>query len=167
MMTAVEVIRIMDALRNARIPAWLDGGWGIDALLGEQTREHDDLDLVVGLDTVDAALEALRPYGYSMGLDERPTRLVLEASIHRRIDLHTIIFDSEGGGVQHLQDGRSYRYPPQGFAAIGQVSGRRLSCLTPEVQLECHMGYEPTDTDRRDVGFLVERFVLRLPKTYR
>jgi lincosamide nucleotidyltransferase A/C/D/E len=102
MMTAAEVIRVMDALRNARIPGWLDGGWGIDALLGEQTREHDDLDLVVGLNTVDAALEALRPYGYSMGLDERPTRLVLQASIHRRIDLHTVIFDSEGGGVHSI-----------------------------------------------------------------
>src|SRR5919201_6639891 len=26
---------------------WLDRGWGLDALLGEQTRPHDDLDLAI------------------------------------------------------------------------------------------------------------------------
>lgn len=26
---------------------WLDGGWGVDALLGRQTRPHDDMDIVI------------------------------------------------------------------------------------------------------------------------
>jgi lincosamide nucleotidyltransferase A/C/D/E len=167
MMEVEELVRIMEALAESRIPAWLDGGWGVDALVGRQTRPHEDLDLVVALEAVDAVLKALQPFGYAMGLDERPTRLVLEAWSERRIDLHTVVFDSEGGGVQHLQDGRSYRYPPQGFAGVGVVDGRRLPCLTPEVQIECHMGYEPTDTDKRDVGLLAERFGLPLPKAYR
>jgi hypothetical protein len=41
----------------------VDLGWGIDELLGEQTRQREDLDLVVTsaeLDRVRAALERVR-----------------------------------------------------------------------------------------------------------
>ena len=37
--------RVLDVIRHFQatgIPAWLDGGWAVDALLGEQTRNHDD-----------------------------------------------------------------------------------------------------------------------------
>jgi hypothetical protein len=33
--------------RGERGYIWLDGGWGVDALVGEQTREHEDLNLIV------------------------------------------------------------------------------------------------------------------------
>ena len=29
------------------IEIWLDGGWGVDALLGKETRQHNDIDLFV------------------------------------------------------------------------------------------------------------------------
>jgi hypothetical protein len=31
------VTELLDRLRQAEVLAWLDGGWGVDALLGEQT----------------------------------------------------------------------------------------------------------------------------------
>jgi len=42
----VELLRLLD---KAAIPAWLDGGWGVDALLNTQTRPHKDLDLILSL----------------------------------------------------------------------------------------------------------------------
>lgn len=39
-----NVINLYQRLLDAGIPIWLDGGWGVDALLEEQTRIHDDLD---------------------------------------------------------------------------------------------------------------------------
>lgn len=166
MITADDVLAVMDRLARAGVPAWLDGGWGVDALLERQTREHTDLDLVVELAQADIASEALAELGYVATTDERPTRLELTAADGRQIDLHTVVFDDEGGGIQHLQNGRSYRYPQQGFTATGRVAGRPIPCLTPEVQLECHTGYEPTDVDRQDVSLLVERFGLRKPSGY-
>ena len=166
-MPAAEVLAVLDALSAAGLDAWVDGGWGVDALLGEQTREHRDLDLVVALDEVDAVQQALAPLAYALTEDERPTRAVLAAPDGRQIDLHTVVFDAEGGGVQQLPGGRSYRYPPDGFAGEGMINGRRVRCLTPEVQLECHLGYEPAETDRRDVKLLAERFGLALPSAYR
>src|SRR2546422_5781430 len=47
MMVASDVVEVLDRLDGAGIEASLDGGWGVDALLGEQTRPHDDLDLIV------------------------------------------------------------------------------------------------------------------------
>ena len=66
MMLADDVALVVTALAEAGVAAWLDGGWGVDALLGEQTREHDDLDLVMALADAAAALEALASVGYSV-----------------------------------------------------------------------------------------------------
>ena len=53
----VEVVR--SVLAEDGVSVVLDGGWGIDALLGAQHRDHDDLDLVVGVEHLDAAVGSL------------------------------------------------------------------------------------------------------------
>jgi lincosamide nucleotidyltransferase A/C/D/E len=47
-----EVLRILDALTARDLKVWLDGGWGVDALLGTQTRDHEDVDLIVELEAI-------------------------------------------------------------------------------------------------------------------
>jgi lincosamide nucleotidyltransferase A/C/D/E len=37
-MEAPEVVALIDQLEQAGVAAWLDGGWGVDALLRRQTR---------------------------------------------------------------------------------------------------------------------------------
>ena len=59
------VLELLDILDNLGIAVWLDGGWGVDALLGEQTRQHDDLDLLVGFDDVSHLEKALGTAGYA------------------------------------------------------------------------------------------------------
>lgn len=46
-MHSKDVVELYKTLNELGIEIWLDGGWGVDALLGEQTRSHDDLDLVI------------------------------------------------------------------------------------------------------------------------
>lgn len=75
-------------------------------------------------------------------------------------------FDGEGGGLQQLQDGRTYRYPPEGFGGQGMVAGMPLPCLTAEVQVECHLGYEPDETDSHDMRLLADRLGIDLPRPY-
>jgi lincosamide nucleotidyltransferase A/C/D/E len=38
-LTASDVLEILAWLEAAEVEIWLDGGWGHDALLGEQTRQ--------------------------------------------------------------------------------------------------------------------------------
>jgi len=42
-MTRQDVVEILGWLDGGDVAVWLDGGWGVDALVGEQTRDHDDL----------------------------------------------------------------------------------------------------------------------------
>ena len=54
---------------------WVHGGWGIDALLGEQTRAHDDLDVIIRADDVKALIRVTRELGFAMMTDELPKSL--------------------------------------------------------------------------------------------
>lgn len=46
-MSAADVVGFVKLLREYGIEPCLDGGWGVDALLGRQTRLHADLDIAV------------------------------------------------------------------------------------------------------------------------
>ncbi len=46
-MESSHVIEIYKLFISNNIDVWLDGGWGVDALLGKQTRKHGDVDIVV------------------------------------------------------------------------------------------------------------------------
>jgi lincosamide nucleotidyltransferase A/C/D/E len=166
MMRARDVLQVVDRLDAAGVRAWLDGGWGVDALVGDQTREHDDLDLVVALTDATAAQAALAAVGFALAEDERPTRFVVRDAADRRVDFHTIEFDETGDGVQRLQDGRSWRYPREGFSGSGRIGGRVVRCLTAEAQVLCHLGYDPDDTDRHDMALLAERCGVAPPAPY-
>jgi lincosamide nucleotidyltransferase A/C/D/E len=61
-MNASDVVEVIAWLEQHGIEVWLNGGWGIDALLDHQTREHDDLDITISATdrtAYNAAMEAL------------------------------------------------------------------------------------------------------------
>jgi lincosamide nucleotidyltransferase A/C/D/E len=168
MMTDKDVTEVVGRLERAGLNYWLDGGWGVDALLSEQTRAHRDLDMAVELPSIDRVLAALDSLGFAISLDDRPTRLVVVDARDRRIDLHPITLDAEGNGVQAGAgpNGGDAIYPAAGLAGEGTIAGRRVFCLTPELQLMHHRGYEPKEDDHHDVRLLCERFGLPLPRGY-
>lgn len=163
-MTAERVLKLLAVLRSSGIQATLDGGWGVDALLGHETRPHEDLDLVVALSDAPRIQEALRPLGFTLHEDHLPVRFVLRSN-GEQLDFHTVTFDSEGGGVQPQPDGGSFRYPPEGFV-LGRVRGEAVPCISASVQVLCHLGYEPTPKDVHDVLRLCRTFGLPIPKAY-
>jgi lincosamide nucleotidyltransferase A/C/D/E len=167
-MTGTEVIRIVDCLERASIPIWLDGGWGVDALVGRQTRSHSDLDSVVELDRADEIIAELDSLGFRITLDDRPTRFVLADDTGRHIDFHPIVFDNAGNGTQigAGANGGDAVYPAAGLLGRGVVGGRDVACLTPELLLRHHTGYRPQDKDRHNVRMLCEGFDLPLPPGY-
>lgn len=167
MMRAEDVLEVVGRLDVVGAAVWLDGGWGVDALLGEETRPHDDLDIVMAIGELDAARDALCALGFVLAVDELPTRCVLRDPTDRRIDVHPVTFDREGGGIQQQPDGSTFRYPPEGLTGTGTIAGKSVRCLTPELQLRCHFAYEPDDNDRHDVRLLCARFGLALPESYK
>ena len=164
-MTGERVLELLAALRSGGVQATLDGGWGVDALLGRETRPHEDLDLVVALGDVARIQDALRPLGFALHEDHLPVRFVLRRD-GEQLDFHTVTFDSEGGGVQPQPGGGSFRYPPEGFVQ-GRVRGEPVACISARVQVLCHLGYTPTTKDARDVLELCRAFGLSVPETYK
>lgn len=161
-MTAARALALLDRLREAGVRAWIDGGWGVDALLGRQTRTHDDLDLVVALADVEA-IEAALP-GFER-VEDHPVRFVLRHPDEGSIDFHTVTFDTNGGGNQPQPGGGSFRYPPEGFT-IGTIDGQEVPCISAEIQILCHLGYPPGEKDRHDVGLLHAELGQPLPPGY-
>ena len=158
MMRAADVLSVLGLLTDAGIAAWVDGGWGVDALLGEQTREHDDLDLVVARSDVPLLSGVLGRDGYEVAKGQLPTCVVLLDPAGRQVDVHPVEFDDAGDGIYRMEDGRDWAYPARGFAGKGRVLGREVRCLTPEVQVLCHAGYELAETDLHDLAALRDRF---------
>jgi lincosamide nucleotidyltransferase A/C/D/E len=163
--SAERVLQLLTVLRASGVHATVDGGWGVDALLGRETRSHDDLDLVVALDDVPRLYGALRPLGFVLHEDHLPVRFVLRCN-GEQLDLHTVTFDPEGSGVQPQPGGGSFRYAPEGFVS-GKVSGVAVPCVSAAVQLLCHLGYEPTPKDAHDVLALCHAFSLPIPEPYK
>lgn len=164
-MTDEEALALLDLLQAAGVRAWVDGGWGVDALVGRQTRAHDDLDLVVALGDVERIESALGREGFQQSEDHLPVRFVLTHPTRGQIDFHTVTFDAEGGGHQPQPGGGSFRYPPEGFTT-GRIRGREVPCISAPVQLLCHLGYEPDEKDRHDVALLHRELGVPLPAGY-
>jgi lincosamide nucleotidyltransferase A/C/D/E len=100
--------RVLDRLEGAGLAVWLDGGWGVDALLGRHSRPHRDLDLVIAREDGAPARDALASLGFRhdpTAVPGLPARLVLADEGGRTVDLHPVVFDAHGNGWQELGDG--------------------------------------------------------------
>jgi lincosamide nucleotidyltransferase A/C/D/E len=161
---APSVVEILAALERAGVPVWLDGGWGVDALLGEETRAHGDLDLILSTADTAALRRALAPLGFAERPGGSATNFVLADSRGRQVDAHAIEFDARGFGSFALPDGGRWPFPPSAFAGLGTVGGRAVRCLSAEAQVQCHgQGYAPTEKDLADMQRLQDRFGVVLP----
>jgi lincosamide nucleotidyltransferase A/C/D/E len=154
-MRAEDVVSLLELMTG--IDVWLDGGWGVDALIGERTREHDDLDVVVARYDVPLLIEALGQEGYEVAKAQLPTCIVLLDPIGRQVDVHPVEFDGSGDGIYAMEEGGTWPYPAHGFMGRGRVLDLEVRCLMPEVQVLCHAGYELAETDHHDLALLRER----------
>jgi lincosamide nucleotidyltransferase A/C/D/E len=166
MLAATDVLVILDQLDGAGLVVWLDGGWGVDALLGRQSRPHQDLDLVVARDDCEVAQAALARVGFQhdrTAVPGLPARLVLVSADGWQVDVHPVVFDRHGNAWQELGDDAWGAYPADGLTGVGMVGGRQVRCLTPQLQVRHHLGYPLAATDRHDLGLLAERFGVAVP----
>jgi len=152
-MDFTEVALVLDALDAAGVPRWVAGGWGVAALAGRQTREHRDLDLLVEASSLSACLAVLTDLGYARETDWLPARVEYGAPGRGWVDVHPVVFDTEGNGRQAGLAGTHFDYPAECFV-VGSVHGRSVACLSVDRQLEAHVGYDPRPQDLLDIATL-------------
>ncbi len=135
-MEARDLLRVLAVLREAGCACWLDGGWGIDALLGHQTRPHGDADLAI--DARDATvISCLTAMGYVETTDERPTRIELRHPDGQCVDLHPLHWQPNGDALQYGAHQQVWRFRAEWFST-GSIAGRRVPCFTAEAQRYFH-----------------------------
>jgi len=163
-MDAARVLDVLRCLERRGAVVWLDGGWAVDALLGEQTRPHDDLDLVASLEDVASIHESLKERGYALAGGGAPGSVELVDAAGHQVDVHPVSFTDTGDGLYRMASGEHWVYPAEGFAGAGQILSCQVRCLTAEVMMVCHStGYALDETHRRDAAALSERFAIPVP----
>ena len=165
-MNADAVVALYRRLQALGIPIWLDGGWGVDALLGEQTRPHDDLDIVVEEHHLLGLRAALQDDGFKdvERDDTSAWNFVLGHDDGRLIDVHAIVFDAAGNGIYGPAE-HGLKYPAGSLSGVGRVESVEVKCLTAAFQV-ARSGYTLRDKEFRDVRALCERFGLALPASF-
>jgi len=156
-MPQAEVERIVLALSVAGDKFWLDGGWGVDALMEKQTRNHKDLDMCVDIrdiGQIKSVLEALR---YRISKDESPTRVIMKHGNSHRVDIHLLELDEEGNGKQKYSAG-FHLYPSEDLTDKGLIDKYVVSCLSPRLQVKFREAYKPDVKSRHDVKALLHKY---------
>lgn len=167
-MPAEAAQSILEALRSADVAVVVGGGWAVDALLGEQTRPHADLDVWVRVEqferlvraVVGIGLDRLHPWG-----DDRPWNFVFHDGGTLRLDLHLY----EAPDEESLRYGSATTGETFSAAALsgnGVINGTPVACEAPEWVLRWHIGYPLRPVDRHDIVRLCERFGFDLPQEY-
>lgn len=165
-MPVTEVLRIVAAVSAEAGEVWIGGGWGVDALLGFQSRPHWDLDLV--LDSFEASLAdvtaGLATVGYHCVSRDRagvwlPHRATFEDGHGRSVEVLGIdwsVLDAAWSLVvpSSVRASREASERKTRCFARGELAGHEVPCLSRAAQLLFHSGYAPREQDLRDVRHL-------------
>src|SRR5215510_11174555 len=132
-MEAADVLGLYNALQELGVQIWIDGGWGVDALLEKQTRPHKDLDIAIQQIHVAKLTELLQAGGYKEVKLEirRPHNFVLADSHGHEIDVHVIVLDEQGNGIYGPPE-KGVMYPADALTGIGIIAGQTVRCISPE-----------------------------------
>ncbi len=162
------VLDFYKGVKNLGITTWLDGGQGVDALLGKQTREHGDLDIAVQTKDLAKLRTLLEEKGFkNVPRDNTQAwNFVLGNNEGHEIDFHVITLDQNGDGIYGPPDNNE-KYPASALTGKGQLMGIPVRCIFAEDAVKFHTGYEHDENDYHDVKSLCVKFNISLPGEYK
>lgn len=166
-MIPVDVIGLYASLENLGVEIWIDGGWGVDALLGEQTRPHKDLDIAIQQKDIPILRQFLQSQKYKdiKSEEARAWNFVLGDENGREVDVHVLVFDEKGNGMYGPPE-KGEMYPADSLTGTGKIQGQTVRCISPEWMVKFHSGYQLKEKDFRDVSALCRKFGIALPVEY-
>lgn len=166
-MRAGQVATLQRQLTQRGLDWCLVGGWGVDALLAKQTREHKDLDVLLPLAAWDGSMSMLAEEGFRLAYtwpesrpipgrhpllgEPIPSAFVLTHKDEREVDIH--IYDEVDARIVCLWDTQQVLRPAD-LQAAGEVDGVPVRCMAASTQVVCHEGYELPPAHAEDVRLL-------------
>ena len=182
--TSEEVADLYSGLLARGVQIWVDGGWGIDALLERQTRPHKDLDAIVAFESLRVLTQFLSRRGFALEVIQPENRwapcpdplaligregpamkgataFVLKDDRERELDFHVVRFDERGNGLPAWTS--DFVFPSEAFAGLGIVDSTSVRCLSAETQMLTHTGYALQKGDVRDLRLLHDHLGIDYP----
>ncbi|MDR1615633.1 MAG: hypothetical protein LBR98_01230 [Syntrophomonadaceae bacterium] len=146
MMDEQDVVSLLSTAARIGVTVWVDGGWGVDALLGRQTREHDDIDILIEQRNAACFIGELKRAGYA------------EKRVSCTTPCHSVRVQSGLAVDPHLSE-----FDKAGAALY---VGETCPAWIPGYQGGFRKGYEHDENDVRDVRLPCEASNLPLPEGY-
>ena len=150
-----DLFEVLDFMEELDITYWLDGGWGVDVLIGRQTREHRYVDIKFDSRHTDGLLDALLAAGYVIETDWRPVRIELHHPERGYLDIHPFVLSKDGTAKQADLEGGWYEFEADYFGRA-VFAGREIPCISAKGQEIFHAGYEPREVDLHDMKIIEE-----------
>jgi lincosamide nucleotidyltransferase A/C/D/E len=169
MVGASDVIEILSRLEQHGIDVWLNGGWGVDALLGRQTRDHEDLDITISAADRAAYTAAMAAAGFRTYRVDNDFNWVLIDERGRLVDVHLVDFSTttvDASGVS-MYGPAGLPFEVGSLEGRGTIAGKSIRCETADFQVRGHAGYTPDENDCRDVLALCQAFDIEIPSVFR
>lgn len=162
--------KLLIFLKTNGIHIWLTGGWGIDTLLGQQTRDHKDLDILVQREDLQKTTHLFTTNGYSIKeiwLENRPiidlhgnqmdTAFVLHDASGQEVVLHAFHFEGDQI-IPDWEDSEGFHITRAGFDHTGSIADVQVRCISAQLQFLFHCGYSLPDYQVQDLRLLKEKY---------
>ena len=161
-MEAADVIHLLKLFEQHEIAVVVDGGWGVDALLGHWTRPHEDLDIAIEHKDVPKLRNLLARIGYKElpQPDSSDFNFVIGNTRGQKVDVHSYTFDADGKAVYGIP------YPAESLTGTGTIENYVVRCISADWVVKFHTQYEPDDNDFKDVHAVCAKFGIGLPPMY-
>jgi lincosamide nucleotidyltransferase A/C/D/E len=157
----------INSMKHIELPFWLEGGWGVDALVGHQTRWHSDLDIIIAASDTSRLVTYLATADFQPAARPHTTPWSFSLDDGKRwvVDVHAVEFDEAGNG----SCGPNRVYPAEALRGRVRYEGNRyqpVQCVTAKWQVRFHTGYVLDEDDGKDMLALRKRFRVKLPPEY-
>ena len=98
MVSITDAKQIIRLATDAEIKVFLDGGWGVDALIGYETRRHNDIDILVEKKDYHKFIQIIKNNGfYEIKMEYTTTNHTVWEDLKKRIiDLHCFEYTKNG-----------------------------------------------------------------------
>jgi len=125
MISYKEVLSLYNLFKDNGIMIWIDGGWGVDALIGMKTRDHEDLDIAVHRKDSRHIYELLSKNGYTEEKRDDSTdyMYIMKNDSGIYVDVHVFEYDEFGKNIYGIE------YPFGSLTGKGLINGQQVNCI--------------------------------------
>jgi lincosamide nucleotidyltransferase A/C/D/E len=161
-MTSDEVLALYNWFKENDIAVWICGGWCVDALIGQQTREHQDFDIAVHRKDSLLLRNLLESNSYHEEKrdDSSDFMYVMKNEAGQEVDIHAFEYDEDNKNTYGVE------FPFGSLTGTGVINGQEVKCISPEWLFKFNTSYEPKEKDILDIRALSNKFGFELPDKY-